>query len=117
MVSSVEARGGRRGCPIGTLAAALADTDEELRISLHEAFQAWSDAIRGALTRLRDNNQIAADSDLDRLATIMLSAIEGGLLLAKASREADPLRTSLDAAIAQFRASAPTQSRRRDRSA
>lgn len=116
MVSGVEQRGGRRGCPVGTLAAALADTDEELRISLHEAFQAWRDAIRGALTRLRDNDLIAVDSDLDRLATIMLSAIEGGLLLSKASREADPLRTSLNAAIAQFRANAPIQRRRRDRS-
>ena len=47
MVTSVEQRGGRGGCPIGTLAAALADTDEALRVSLNESFRAWSDAIRG----------------------------------------------------------------------
>jgi TetR/AcrR family transcriptional repressor of nem operon len=107
MVSGVEQRGGRGGCPIGTLAAALADTDEALRVSLNEAFQAWSDAIRAALARLRDNELIAAEADLDRLTTIMLSAIEGGLLLAKASRDADPLRTALDGAITQFQANAP----------
>ena len=111
MVTGVERRGGRGGCPIGTLAAALADTDDALRVSLNEAFLAWSDAIRGALARLRDNELIAAGTDLDSLTTIMLSAIEGGLLLAKASRDADPLRTALDGAIAQFQANAPARRR------
>jgi AcrR family transcriptional regulator len=112
MVAGVEQRGGRGGCPIGTLAAALADTDEALRVSLNEAFRAWSDAIRGALSRLRDNGLIAAGTDLDRLTTIMLSAIEGGLLLAKASHDADPLRTALASAIAQFQSNAPARRRR-----
>src|SRR5271154_5261721 len=31
MVAMVERHGGRGGCPIGTLAAALADTDEQFR--------------------------------------------------------------------------------------
>jgi len=109
MVTGVKQRGGRGGCPIGTLAAALADTDEALRVSLNDAFRAWSDAIRSALARLRDNGLIAAEADLDRLTTIMLSAIEGGLLLAKASRNAAPLRTALDGAIAEFRADAPAR--------
>jgi len=109
MVTGVEERNGRGGCPIGTLAASLADTDEPLRVSLNEAFRAWSDAIRGALARLRDNGLIAAETDLDRLTTITLAAIEGGLLLAKASRNAGPLRTALDGAIAQLRANAPAR--------
>jgi TetR/AcrR family transcriptional regulator, transcriptional repressor for nem operon len=115
MVTGVEQRDGRGGCPIGTLAAALADTDEPLRVSLNDAFRAWSDAIRGALARLRDNGLIGAETDLDRLAMITLSAIEGGLLLAKASRDADPLRIALDGAIAQFRANAPARRRRAPR--
>jgi AcrR family transcriptional regulator len=113
MVTGVEQRGGRGGCPIGTLAAALADTDEALRVNLNEAFRAWSDAIQGALARLRGNGLIAADTDLDRLTTVMLAAIEGGLLLAKASRDAAPLRTALDGAIAQFQANAPARRRHR----
>ncbi|MBV8940287.1 MAG: hypothetical protein JO240_00980, partial [Solirubrobacterales bacterium] len=64
------------------------------------------DAIRGALTRLRDTGQISADADLDALTTRMLSAIQGGLLLAKASRDANQLRIALDGAIAQLQASA-----------
>jgi hypothetical protein len=107
MVAIVEQHGARGGCPIGTLAAALSDVDEELRTSLSEAFRAWSDAIRGALTRLRDNGLISADADLEALTTIALSAIQGGLLLAKTSRDANQLRLALKGMIAQLRAQAP----------
>jgi hypothetical protein len=41
------------GCPLGTLAAELSDSDEALRTSLGDAFGAWREAIRGALARLR----------------------------------------------------------------
>lgn len=108
MATIVEDNGARGGCPIGTLAAALSDTDDGLRTSLSEAFRAWSDAIRGALNRLRENGLVSADADLDALTTITLSAIQGGLLLAKTSRDADQLRTALGGAIAQLKANSPT---------
>ncbi|MBV8997618.1 MAG: TetR/AcrR family transcriptional regulator [Solirubrobacterales bacterium] len=107
MVAIVADQDARGGCPIGTLAAALADTDEGLRTSLSEAFQAWSDAIRGALLRLQENGLIAGGADLDALTTTTLSAIQGGLLLSKTARDAGQLRIALDGAIAQLRANAP----------
>jgi hypothetical protein len=103
MASTVGEQGGRGGCPIGTLAAALSDTDERLRASLRDAFRAWSDAIRGALRRLRANGLLSADADLEALTTSMLASIQGGLLLAKASRDVELLRRALDGAIAQLR--------------
>jgi AcrR family transcriptional regulator len=114
MVAIVEEQGARGGCPIGTLAAALSDVDEGLRTSLSEAFRAWSDAIRGALMRLRENGLISANADLDGLTTFALSAIQGGLLLAKTSRDASQLRTALGGVISQLKANAPAgRSRRR----
>jgi len=107
MVATVEEHEARVGCPIGTLAAALSDADEALRTSLSEAFRAWSDAIRAALVRLQDNGLIAAGADLKALTTITLAAVQGGLLLAKTSRDAGQLRPALDGAIAQLRANAP----------
>ena len=109
MVAILEDQGARGGCPIGTLAAALSDTDERLRTSLSEAFQAWSDAIRGALLRLQENGLIASGADLDALTTITLSAIQGGLLLSKTSRDAGQLRIALAGAIAQLRGAAPAE--------
>jgi TetR/AcrR family transcriptional regulator, transcriptional repressor for nem operon len=113
MTAIVEDHGARGGCPIGTLAAALADTDESLRTSLSEAFRAWSDAIHGALARLRDNDLISADADLETLTTFTLSAIQGGLLLAKTSRDTDQLRAALDGAIAQLKTHGPARAKRR----
>jgi TetR/AcrR family transcriptional regulator, transcriptional repressor for nem operon len=113
MVGLVEDQGARGGCPIGTLAAALSDTDEGLRTSLSEAFRAWSDAIRGALTRLRENGLISTDADVDALTTFMLSAIQGGLLLAKTSRDSGQLRAALDGAIAQLKGHSPPRRSRR----
>lgn len=113
MVGIVEEHGARGGCPIGTLAAALSDTDDGLRMSLSEAFRAWSDAIRAALARLQANGLIAEDADLDALSTITLSAIQGGLLLSKTSRDADQLRLALSGAVAQLKAHGPKRSARR----
>ena len=103
MVAIVERQRGRGGCPIGTLAAALADTDEQFRTALNDAFDSWREAIGGALARLRESGLLAADADLEQLTTIMLAAIQGGLLLAKTSRDSTQLRIALDGAIAQLR--------------
>jgi TetR/AcrR family transcriptional repressor of nem operon len=104
MVAAVEQQGARGGCPIGTLAAALADTDERFRTALNDAFESWRAAIGGALDRLRQNHLLAADADLETLTTTTLAAIQGGLLLAKTSRDSAQLRAALEGAIAQLRA-------------
>ena len=112
MIAGVEVQDTRGGCPVGTLAAALSDTDEKLRGLLSDAFQAWRDAIRGALARIRDNGLLAADVDLDVLTTMMLSAVQGGLLLAKTSRDSGQLRIALFGAIAYLRGQAPPRQAR-----
>jgi AcrR family transcriptional regulator len=113
MVAMLEQQGTRGGCPIGTLAAALADNDEPFRTALSDAFQSWRDAIGGALERLRDNRLLASDADLEGLTTTMLAAIQGGLLLAKTSRDSSQLRVALDGAIAHLRAHGAPDKRRR----
>jgi TetR/AcrR family transcriptional regulator, transcriptional repressor for nem operon len=103
MVAMVEARGARGGCPIGTLAAALADTDERFRMPLSEAFDRWRQAIAAALTRLQERGLLEDDADLEALTTTTLAAIQGGLLLAKTSRDSTQLKTALDGAITHLR--------------
>ena len=103
MVAMVEARGARGGCPIGTLAAALADTDERFRVPLSEAFGHWREAIGAMLMRLQGRGLLTPDADLEALTTTMLAAIQGGLLLAKTSRDSAQLRAALDGAIAHLR--------------
>jgi AcrR family transcriptional regulator len=106
IVAGVQSREGRGGCPIGTLAAATADTDDALRGLLDQALGQWREGIRGALARLRDHGALSADADLDELATATLASLQGGLLLAKTARDAKPLALSLDATIALLKSHA-----------
>jgi TetR/AcrR family transcriptional regulator, transcriptional repressor for nem operon len=115
MVAMVERQDGRGGCPIGTLAAALADTDERFRAALSGAFESWREAIGGALARLQENRLLARDADLETLTTTTLAAIQGGLLLAKTNRDSSQLRAALDGAIAQLRAHAMPNKRQTPR--
>ena len=104
MVAATEQRNSRGGCPIGTLAAALADSDECFRAALSAAFAIWRGEIGGALARLRDHGLLAADADLETLTTTMLASVQGGLLLAKTSRDSTQLAAALDGAIEQLQA-------------
>jgi TetR/AcrR family transcriptional regulator, transcriptional repressor for nem operon len=87
------------GCPLGTLAAELADTDEEARAILDAAFGSWEETIGDAIGRLAGAGLIAADADIDSLRVATLSAIQGGLILSKTSRSVAPLRIALDMAF------------------
>jgi len=107
MVEVFERQGSRGGCPIGTLGAALSDSDELLRGVLNEAFNPWRQAISGALVRLRDNQLLADEADIEALTTTTLAAIQGGLLLAKTMRDTSQLRVVLYNVVAHLRAYAP----------
>jgi TetR/AcrR family transcriptional regulator, transcriptional repressor for nem operon len=107
IVATMEARTFRGGCPLGTLAAALADTDATARERLASAFAAWREAITAALRRLVENGQLDPTVDLDSLTTATLAAVQGGLLLAKTERDSRPLQIALDTAIQQLHAHTP----------
>lgn len=103
IVAGIDRRDARGGCPVGTLAAALADTDETARQRLEVAFRDWAEAIGTALTRLRDNGLLPPDADLPALTTATLASLQGGLLLSKTAHDSAPLRTALGAAISYLR--------------
>ena len=103
IVAVMESQRLRIGCALGTLAAELADADDHSRELLLTAFAAWNDHIRSALLRLRDHGHLRADADCDALATGILAAVEGGLLLAKVTRAIEPLHTSLRGSIEHIR--------------
>jgi TetR/AcrR family transcriptional repressor of nem operon len=103
IVTGIEKRHARGGCPTGTLAASLADTDETARQRLEQAFAEWGEAIGIALTRLRDNGLLPPDADLPALTTATLASLQGGLLLAKTAHDSAPLRIALHAAISYLK--------------
>jgi AcrR family transcriptional regulator len=91
------------GCPIGSIAAELADNDPLARADLVDSFERWEAPIRAGLARMRDRGELRPDADTDALALALLVALQGGLLLTQTRRNTTPLRTGLDAVLAHIR--------------
>ena len=91
------------GCPLGSLASELADEDELSRQVLLMSFQRWERAFRGGVRRMKDLGLLRQDADTDLLATTLLAALQGGLLLCQTWKDVTPLETSLNGAIGYLR--------------
>jgi TetR/AcrR family transcriptional regulator, transcriptional repressor for nem operon len=103
-----------KGCPLGSLASELANDSEPARKRLADSFSMWRDRIQNGLAKMRERGELSASADPHDLALALLSAVEGGLLLAKTTHSSRPLELSLDMAIDHVarhitaRTSAPT---------
>ncbi|MFC3745121.1 TetR/AcrR family transcriptional regulator [Paenibacillus sp. GCM10012306] len=87
------------GCPIGSLASELSDNDIEARSELANGFMQWETAIRKGLRTMSERGELSEKADPDGLALALLTALQGGLLLAQVRREIAPLREGLDVVI------------------
>lgn len=75
-----------RGCPVTAAAAELAGGDSPINEQLRSAANAWEQAVVEQLVRM-DVPPLRARS----LATLMLGALEGGILLARIRRDVGTL--------------------------
>ena len=87
------------GCPLGSLANELANTSKNARRRLARAFGTWIDRIEHGLQKMRERGELAKSADPRELAMALLSAVQGGLLLAKTTRTSRPLEIAMDMAI------------------
>lgn len=72
---------------------------EPARKRLADGFSNWRDRIENGLAKMRERGELSASVDPHDLALALLSAVEGGLLLAKTTHSSRPLELSLDMAI------------------
>jgi AcrR family transcriptional regulator len=88
-----------RGCPLGSLANELANDSELARKRLADSFSRWRARIENGLARMQERGELSASADPHDLALALLSAVEGGLLLAKTTHSSRPLEIAIDMAI------------------
>ncbi len=103
-VRNGEAKG---GCPLGSLAGQLAETDPHARTLLADGFGQWQAAIGEDLRRLHQAGQLPDGTDPDALAVTLLATLQGGLLLAQIQRDTRPLETAVDTLLQLARSSRP----------
>jgi len=94
---------GLPGCPIGSLASQLTETDPIARARLARSFAQWEIMIRDGLNVIAGRGELADDTDVDTLALAMLAAIQGGLLLSQVRRDTAPLEAAVDTTIEHLR--------------
>jgi TetR/AcrR family transcriptional repressor of nem operon len=88
------------GCSFGSLAAEVLKSDLDVRDAVAEGFARWRAQFRDGLAAMRDRGELRPDADPDQLATSLMAAFQGGLLLTQAARDVQPLREALDGALA-----------------
>jgi TetR/AcrR family transcriptional repressor of lmrAB and yxaGH operons len=86
MASDLERSDYKEGCPIATTALETAAQSDMLGAATRNAFQKWEREIRGGLERF---GMTSGDADL--VATLVLSQLEGALLLARTYRSIEPM--------------------------
>jgi TetR/AcrR family transcriptional repressor of lmrAB and yxaGH operons len=78
--------GYRAGCPLATVALDVAGDSEPIRAACADAFTSWLDLLTGRLAAWG-----VPGGRRESLATTMIAAIEGALLLARVRRDLAPL--------------------------
>lgn len=85
------------GCPLGSLVPELAETPES-RAALVASFARWEGLFIERLAAVARGRRLAK-ATLDDLATTLMTALQGGLLLAQTTRSTRPLELALDGAL------------------
>jgi TetR/AcrR family transcriptional repressor of lmrAB and yxaGH operons len=92
----------RDGCPVATVALEAAAGSPRIREACDASFRAWEAPLRDHLRAVGFGAERA-----EGLATLVLAALEGGLVLARARRDVEPLARVVDELAALFDAAAP----------
>ena len=95
------APGGPFACPLGTMASELKN-DQTFAPLLDTAFRRWEAALARGLQRIQDRGGLVAEADPASLATAVIAALQGGMLLARIRGDVAPLRDTLINAVAQL---------------
>lgn len=99
IVEKNRASGGVGGCPLGSLASELAERSDHTRELLTACFQNWQSYLVEGLRAMQDRGELAPSADPAALATAVMSALQGGLLLSQTHRSTQPLELALDMAL------------------
>jgi TetR/AcrR family transcriptional repressor of nem operon len=103
IVESIESQHCVGGCPLGSLASGLAESDPIARVALAKSFAEWERLLQVGLETMRDHGELRADIDAQSLAVSILASVQGGLLLSQTRRDSSSVRAAVDMAIAYLK--------------
>ena len=84
------------GCPLNNIAQEMSPLDERFRRRVAVVFETWIEAFAQALERGRTDGTVRRDVDARKVATFIVSSIEGSFGLAKNAKSAPLLRENFE---------------------
>jgi TetR/AcrR family transcriptional regulator, transcriptional repressor for nem operon len=103
MVDVVRGLGCAGGCPLGSMANELSETDPVARARLARSFAQWENMIHDGLLTIAARGELPNGTDVNRIALAMLAGIQGGFLLSQVRRNTAPLEAAVDTLIEHLR--------------
>jgi AcrR family transcriptional regulator len=94
------------GCPLGSLANELAQNNDEQVAALITHLETWRTAIERGLHQLAVHDARLRKINPEEFSRTLLTAIQGGLMFAKLTQNADTLARSLRHCVALLRVTA-----------
>ncbi len=80
------------GCPIGNLCGEVADSHPRVRRRIEGLFQALRKTVAGCFREIE--SELPAGADPESMGVLFLSAMEGGVMQARAARSLEPFDTT-----------------------
>jgi len=99
VVAMTRATNGVGGCRLGSLASELADRSEPARQVLAGCFAEWEGHLSDGFAVMRDEGELNDAADPAALASAVMAALQGGLLLSQTVRGAQPLEQAMSMAL------------------
>ena len=96
VAANIEEEGCRRGCFLGNMTQEMAGQNDRFRVKLNEIWDGWKRIIADCLREAKVANELKRDADADLLAEFIIVGIEGGMLRAKVSKTALPMKDMAD---------------------
>lgn len=82
------------GCPIGNLTLEISESLPEVRRKLAENFDGWIAQVRICLEDAR--HRFHESTDFQGLATLVLTTMEGGVMVSRARKSIEPFETAVN---------------------
>jgi TetR/AcrR family transcriptional repressor of nem operon len=101
------------GCPLNNLAQEMSPLDERFRRRVAATFEAWTEGFAKVLETGQAEGTVRRDVNARKVAGFLVAAIEGSFGLAKGTRSAATLRSSLEVLGTLLESLRPTTNRQR----
>ncbi|MDX6229733.1 MAG: TetR/AcrR family transcriptional regulator, transcriptional repressor for nem operon [Frankiales bacterium] len=99
-----QATGSEFGCLLGTFAADVPTTGDQVRAAVRDGLDRWTDAVAATISSGQDSGEITSLQPAGQLAAFLIDAFEGGALRAKVSGDLAAVAGHLDIAMAALTA-------------